>query len=169
VRYTPRIKRLVSRALGPDSEREDLLHEILLTVFTQAGSVRNPACLDSWVTQVSLNIVRGALRRRSRRPLARSDAEVEIPSRPADIEARDAARRVLDVMIRLPPTELELLEHHWLGDLSVVELALREGCSSATVRRRLQRARARFHRLARRDPLLAVRLRGRDFEMERPR
>jgi RNA polymerase sigma-70 factor (ECF subfamily) len=154
-RYAPRINRLVQRVLGSDSEHEDLVHDILLTVFTRIGTLRDPHCADQWVKQVALNMLNGAVRKRRYRRLAPPDAELDLPARPFDVEARELAVRALDVVERLPQADRTLLERRWFSRAPMRELATHYGCSVITVARRLRRAQARFDRLAGRDPALA--------------
>lgn len=156
-RYARRIERIITAMLGRDSEREDLVHEALIRVFTGITRVRDPACLDQWVTRVTLNTIRGTLRRRKRdrwTPLENVLAEDE-PARASDIETHELAARTVRVIDRLPPRDRLLLERHWFTDHSMAEIAVTLGCSPVTVKRKLRRARARFERLVSSDRALA--------------
>jgi RNA polymerase sigma-70 factor (ECF subfamily) len=165
-RYARRIERIVTGVLGRDSEREDLVHETLIRVFTGIGRVRDPACLDQWVARVTLNTIRGTLRRRKRdrwTPLE-SVAGAEEPAQSADIEAHELASRTVRVIDRLPPRDRVLLFRHWFTDHTMAEIASTLGCSAVTVKRKLRRARARFDRLVLGDRALAQ-----DYTPRRPR
>lgn len=156
-RYARRIDRIVTGVLGRDSEREDLVHETLIRVFTGIGRVRDPACLDQWVVRVTLNTIRGTLRRRKRdrwTPLENVEVAEE-PARSADIEAHELASRAVRVIHRLPPRDRLLLFRHWFTDHTMAEIASTLGCSAVTVKRKLRRARARFDRLVSTDHALA--------------
>jgi RNA polymerase sigma-70 factor (ECF subfamily) len=156
-RYARRIERIVTRVLGRDSEREDLVHETLIRVFTGIGRVRDPACLDQWVARVTLNTIRGTLRRRKRdrwTPLE-NVASAEEPAHSADVEAHEVASHAVGVIDRLPPPDRVLLVRHWFTDNTMAEIASTLGCSAVTVKRKLRRARARFHRLAMSDRVLS--------------
>lgn len=158
-RYARRIDRIVASVIGRDPEREDLVHESLIRVFTGIGRVRDAACLDQWVARVTLNTVRGALRRRKRDRWTPLDTvpQQEEPARVSDVEGHELASRTVRVIDRLPPRDRLLLERHWFTDHTMAEIALNLGCSAVTVKRKLRRARARFDRLVMSDQVLAPR------------
>jgi RNA polymerase sigma-70 factor (ECF subfamily) len=155
--YASRIGRRVRAALGSDFDHEDIVHEVLITVFRRIGTLRDPLCLPAWIDQVTLNTVRYAVRQRR---LRRHASWEDLPERQAgsfqpNLDARDLATRAIGVIERLPPNERALLLNYWFSSLSARELAKHSGCSVVTVSRRLHRARDRFERLARHDPALA--------------
>jgi RNA polymerase sigma factor (sigma-70 family) len=156
-RYARRIDRIVASVVGRDSEREDLVHETLIRVFMGIGRVRDAACLDHWVAQVTLNTVRGALRRRKRDRWTSLDAMPlkDEPARIFDVERHELASRTIRLIDRLPPRDRQLLERHWFTDHTMAEIGMNLGCSAVTVKRKLRRARERFHRLALSDHVLA--------------
>lgn len=155
--YAARIDRRIRAALGRDTDREDLVHEVLITVFRRIGTLRDPACLDRWIDQVTVNTLRYAIRQRRLRRHASWDAlpEQQAGSVQPNLDARDLASRAISVIERLPPAERALLLNYWFTSLSAREIAESAGCSVVTVARRLFKARNRFEKLARRDPALA--------------
>jgi RNA polymerase sigma-70 factor (ECF subfamily) len=155
--YAARIERRIRATLGRDTDREDLVHEVLITVFKRIGTLRDPACLDRWIDQVTVNTLRYAIRQRRLRRHASWDAlpEQQAGSFQPNLDARDLASRAIGVIDRLPPAERALLLNYWFTSLSTRELAENAGCSVVTVARRLFKARNRFEKLARRDPMLA--------------
>ena len=156
-RYAPRIRRHVRAVLGSDHEYDDLVQEVLLVVITKVNTVRDPACLDWWVAQVTTNSLKQLVRKRSvRRHASLEDVEEALlPTMPTDFQARELASRALELMGSLPLRERELLTTYWLSPATVETIAAEVGCSVITMRRRLSRAQRRFERLARRDPALA--------------
>jgi RNA polymerase sigma-70 factor (ECF subfamily) len=159
-RYARRIDRQVRALLGPDNEREDLVQEVLLAVFSRISTLRDPACIDAWVAQITLNVLRAALRRRRLRRHASWETlpEHQGPTFQVDQEGHQLATRALRLLDRLPPKDRSLLAAFWLSPTTLRSIAKDAGCSLITVRRRLYRAQARFERLARLDPALAARL-----------
>jgi RNA polymerase sigma-70 factor (ECF subfamily) len=155
-RCAQKIGRHIGRVLGSDAEREDLVQEVLMTVFDKLGTVRDPACFDAWVAQVTANTLRHALRQRR---LRRQALGVWLERRQDTIEtnvvARDVADRAVRLIERLSPHEGALLVAQWFTPGTADAIAEQSGCSVFTARRRLKRARARFEKLARRDPALA--------------
>jgi AraC-like DNA-binding protein len=66
----------------------------------------------------------------------------------------DAGRAQRHSWDHASPFDRTLLESYWFSHLTMEALAADAGCSEATLRRRLRRAKARFARLARLDPAL---------------
>ena len=127
-------------------------------IIDGATTLRDPACLDAWIDQVTRNTLRYALRQRRLRRHASWDTlpETQAGTVQPNPEARHLAERAVAVLERLPEREQSLLTSHWFTTLTAREIAKSSGCSTVTVARRLCRARSRFKRLARRDPALAV-------------
>jgi RNA polymerase sigma factor (sigma-70 family) len=155
--YASKVARLVRAVLGRDDEHEDLVQDVLMTVFVEIGRLRDPACLDRWVSQITLNKLRYLMRRRRIRRHASLESlpEQTSPSFQIELDARELASRAMRVMGRLPPTDQALLATYWFSTATIGSMAADAGCSAVTVRRRLFKARSRFAKLARRDPELA--------------
>jgi RNA polymerase sigma-70 factor (ECF subfamily) len=156
-RYAARIRRRVHAVLGPDDERDDLVQEVLETAVRKIGTLREPACLDAWVAQVTSNTLKYFLRRRRLRRHASLEGlpEHDLPAFNGNPDARELAARVISVINRLPDSDRMLLTRFWFSPATAEFLAEEAGCSGITLRRRLARARTRFEKLARRDPALA--------------
>ncbi len=156
-RYARKIRRHVGAVLGADDEKEDLVQEVLITVLRKVGTLRDPACLDGWVAQVTANTLKYMMRRRKIRRHASWEGlpERQLPSIQTNLHARDLATRAISVLTRMPPSEHALLTAYWFTPATAESMAAEAGCSVITVRRRLFKAKARFEKLARRDPELA--------------
>jgi len=66
-RYAPLVHRIVSRAIGPDAEVEDVTQEIFYRLFSRIGTLRKPEALRSFVISFAIRIVKWELRRRRAR------------------------------------------------------------------------------------------------------
>lgn len=161
-RVASKIARHVRAVLGSDDERDDLIQNVLITVFVEIERLREPRALDQWVAQITQSEIRNLFRRRRTRRLDSLDElrEQDAPSFQLDVDTRDLVARVLRVMERLPPQDHALLATYWFERSNVPAMAARAGCSVITMRRKLLRARGRFLRLARRDPTIAAYLEG---------
>jgi RNA polymerase sigma-70 factor (ECF subfamily) len=148
--------------MGTDDERDDLVQEVLIIILQRIGTLRDPACLDAWVFQITNNVLRYTLRQRGRRrqTFRVGFVEDESPLCHTDVEARDIASRVISVMERLSAKDRALLLSHWFSPGTLQTLADDSGCSVMTVRRRLNKARSRFERLLRRDRALGGHFEG---------
>jgi RNA polymerase sigma-70 factor (ECF subfamily) len=167
-RYAPRIRRHVLAVLGSDAEYDDVVQDVLVVVLSKVNTVRNLTCLDWWVAQVTANTMKQLIRRRRlRRHASLEDVtEALLPTMSTDFEARELATRALEVLLSLPPNDRALLTTYWLSQTTIEGIAAQFGCSIITVRRKLSRARARFDRVARRDPALAGPMNGARFGSE---
>jgi RNA polymerase sigma-70 factor (ECF subfamily) len=169
-RYERRIRRHIGAVLGADDEKEDLVQEVLITVLRKVGTLRDPACLDGWVAQVTANTLKYVMRRRRIRRHASWEGlpERQMPTIHNDLHARDIAMRALGVLERMPPSEYELLMAYWFTPATAETMAAEAGCSVITVRRRLFKAKARFDKLARLDPELSSAIDDARASMRRP-
>jgi len=169
-RYATKIARQIRMTVGPDDEHEDMVQDVLMAVMRGVGTLRDPACLDGWVSRVTANTVLAAIRRRRNRRHTSLDAldERHWPAFQHHFDARDLASRAIDVMNRMPPADRALLASYWFSSATVETIASEARCSVITMRRRLWRALRRFERLARRDPSLAPCMDGACVGRKRP-
>jgi RNA polymerase sigma-70 factor, ECF subfamily len=158
-RYGDQVLRVLGRILGPDSELEDLHHEVFVRALRSVAGVHHAGSLSAWMSTVAVNVARTELKRRARRrwltPLGwREQADVEAPI--ASDEDVEALRRTYALLDRLPvdlrvPFSLWVIEGMGLRDIArACEVSL------ATVKRRLAHAERRFASMARKDPVLAT-------------
>ena len=150
----------VRRILGPDTEHDDLVNDILLRVLQNVERVRDPAKLRSWVLSVAINTVRSALRKRTvrRRFLVNTAEPPEAAARAGNPEAAALVRKSFTVLSRLPANERIAFTLRYVDGQSLESVAELCGCSLATAKRRIKRAEQRFFAIAKRDPALAERL-----------
>jgi RNA polymerase sigma-70 factor (ECF subfamily) len=156
-RYGRKIRRHISAVLRTEEDREDVFQDVLMTVFRKIDTLRDPACLDGWVAQVTANTLKYFIRQRRIRRHASWDGltEQEQPSVQLNVHARELASRAMRIVKHMPPNDRALLARYWFSPATAESIAEESGCSIVTVRRRLFRARSRFEKLARRDPALA--------------
>jgi len=157
-RFSADVHRVIGRCLGPDRDRDDVVHDAFLQILRGVARVRDPAALRGWVTAVAVNTARSELRRRRLRRLVwSSDPAPEVAGAGVDPEARDLLQRIYRRLDRLGTAErlafvLRFVERHEL-----TEVARLMDCSLATAKRRIARASAHFSALASDDPELAAR------------
>jgi RNA polymerase sigma-70 factor (ECF subfamily) len=83
-RYAPLVHRIVSRAIGPDAEVEDVTQEIFYRLFSRIGTLRKPEALRSFVISFAIRIVKWELRRRRARRWLTLSETGDVPDRAAD-------------------------------------------------------------------------------------
>lgn len=159
-RFATEVRRVIGRCLGPDGDRDDVVHDAFVQILRGVARVREPAALRGWISAVAVNTARSELRRRRLRRLVWSSAPApETAGTTADPEARDLLRRVYRHLDQLGTSErlafvLRFVERHEL-----TEVARLMDCSLATAKRRIARATAQFDELIGDDPELAGRFR----------
>src|SRR4051812_40682849 len=65
--FSPLVRGLLIRAVGPEPDIEDAMQEIFLRVFHKGRSLRDPALLRSYVVAVTVHYIRSEFRKRARR------------------------------------------------------------------------------------------------------
>jgi RNA polymerase sigma-70 factor (ECF subfamily) len=158
-RLAPTVYRVLWALLGPDSERDDVAHDVFVRILRAAGGVRDASKLEAWAARVTMNAVKNEFRRRKLRRFLSLDAKPEVaPGYHPDFEGREVLLHTYAVLGRMPthqrlPFSLRLIQRSTAEEIAEVC-----GISVRTVKRRLRAGRERFLELAAADPLLAPRL-----------
>jgi RNA polymerase sigma-70 factor (ECF subfamily) len=142
-RHAASIRRLMTRALGPRPEVDDLTQEVFMRVFSRIGVLREPGALREFVFAVGVNVLKRELRRRwVRRKVLLSDSgsvpEVEAPG--ADPEARDALERCYAILDKLGARERAAFVLRYMEERTLEEVAVGLGVSLRTTKRIVSRA-----------------------------
>lgn len=160
-RYAGHVQRVVVRVLGFDPELEDLLQEVFVQALNGLSSIEDGSRLKAWLTMVAVHTARAHIRRRARRRWLQFREPATLPDVPeagVDHETRELLAMTYAVLDRLPAKERILLTLRHFDGMALADLAEANGISIATVKRQLDRAQARFARLARNYPQLAAHL-----------
>ena len=144
--YDLSYRRLVTQMValcGNRSEAEDLVQESFLTALTHQQDFTEAANKEAWLRTVALNVLRNRWRRTrvAGRVLPKFRAELEIdlgPQAPEDHLALVYALSQLSL-----PTRVTVVLHY-IGDLSVAQIARELSIPEGTVKARLARARAQM-------------------------
>jgi RNA polymerase sigma-70 factor, ECF subfamily len=149
-RYAPLVHGIVSRALGPDAEVEDVTQEIFYRLFARIGSLRKPEALRSFVVSFAVRIVKWELRRRrARRWLTLSDTG-DVPDDQLlfmNVDNRYALRRLYSLLNLLSTRERLVLVLRHVEGMTLEEIAEAMEISLATVKRTLRHASTRLSEL----------------------
>ncbi|HEX9619020.1 MAG TPA: sigma-70 family RNA polymerase sigma factor [Polyangiaceae bacterium] len=159
-RLSPVVNRLIWTFLGPDSECDDIAHDIFVKILRSASSVKQSDRLEDWAARVTMNTIKNEFRRRKLRRFVSLHATTEsnTPRCHVDFEGRELLMRTQALLERLPTTERIPLTLQLLRQASVAEIAHLCGYSTRTAKRRLKSAKARFLKLAQSEPTILARL-----------
>ena len=139
-RYAPILLRVMRQQLRSQEEANDLVQQTFLQLHRARRDFRSDARLRPWLFTIALNLKREHLRRLKRRP----EAELELdgrndPSARGDQERFEAAKTLQVALEKLQPGHREVIELHWLGQLSFPEISELLGASLSAVKVRAHR------------------------------
>ncbi|WP_394846660.1 sigma-70 family RNA polymerase sigma factor [Pendulispora brunnea] len=160
-RYAATVERLVTRILGPDGDRADVVNEVFLRALDRLDDLIEPSGLRPWLLAVTVLVARERIRSRRRarwlelRPQHRLPEVSDEGKSESANQARETLRRVYRVLDRMPDDDRVLFVLRFIEQMDLETMAKVRGVSLATVKRHLQRAEERFHTAAKRDPVLA--------------
>src|SRR5262245_37865492 len=149
-RYAPLVHRIVSRAIGPDAEVEDVTQEIFYRLFSRIGTLRKPEALRSFVISFAIRIVKWELRRRRARRWLTLSETGDVPDEQLqvmDAESRYSLRRLYSLLDRLSTRERLVLVLRHVEGMTLEEIAEAMELSLATVKRGLRRASLRVSQM----------------------
>jgi RNA polymerase sigma-70 factor, ECF subfamily len=142
-RHAASVRRLITRALGPRPEVDDLTQETFMRIFSRIGVLRDAGALREFVFAIAVNVLRRELRYRwVRRKLQLSDngsvPDVEGPS--ADPEAREALARCYVILDKLGARERSAFVLRYMEERTLDEVASGLGVSLSTAKRLVTRS-----------------------------
>ncbi len=161
--FAPRIRRLGLRLGLGLADAEDVVQESLLIVWNRAHRVPDGDQLQGFVLGIAANHARSLLRRRHwARALGLDPGEdyegAEECAGSSEPQSALELRRVFAVLRGMSDDLRVVFVLRFVEQLTLEEAALAAGCSLATMKRKLERARTVFVARAREDLLLWDRL-----------
>jgi len=156
--YSPLVRRILRRAVGPDVDVEDLVQEVFLRFFENIGNLRKSDAIRGYVIAITVNTLRDELRRRRVRRILCLVDPVELPKLrvvETNFEAREALQRFYQIIRRLRLVDRIAFVLHVIEELPLWEVAAALDVSVPTAKRRVERARSRVSRQVECDPLLS--------------
>jgi RNA polymerase sigma-70 factor, ECF subfamily len=137
------------RLVGNPDDAADVTQDVYLRVVRKLGGFRHEASFTTWLNKVTTNVAMSALKRRSRR-ISVEGATVppeahDLAPDPAErAETIALARRLEELVARLPDTQRQVLVMRDIYGQSTDEVADAMGISPGAVKVRLFRARERL-------------------------
>lgn len=140
------------RSFGDRRTAEDLLQETFLRVFAHREAYHPTAAFKTWLFTIARNLVVNQFRKRGGSPEPDSDEALELLPEPGasplqHAEAQELGERLQAAMVRLPPSQREVLLLSRFAGLSREEVAQTTGASAVAVRVTLHRALRRLRDL----------------------
>jgi RNA polymerase sigma-70 factor, ECF subfamily len=150
-RFSPLVRRMLRRTLGPHAEVDHLLHEVFLRVVRQLGSLPDAAQIKPFVVSVTVRVLGAELRRHRVRRLLSRTRRFTSAARAAEEGPASALTSLYRILDELDAeARLAFTLRHFEG-LPIAELASAMDASLSTAKRRLDRASAHVQAAVGRD------------------
>jgi RNA polymerase sigma-70 factor (ECF subfamily) len=152
-RYERPVYRYAYRMLGDADDADDIKQETFLKAYRALPTFRGDCSLLTWLLKIASNLCRDRIKSRSRRSEVELAPEVEADltatgdfgADPAHLlEKKDLLQTANRVLTGLPDMQREMIVLRDVEGLSYQQIAELQGCSVASVKLRLFRARRGF-------------------------
>jgi RNA polymerase sigma-70 factor (ECF subfamily) len=138
--------RLITRLVGPDSEREDLVQQVFLELHRALPGFRGESLFSTWLHRIVVRVAYDHLRRRRRRPVvALKDEDLEALIAPdetpeAAARQRELLRQALGLLDRIKPKKRIAFLLRVVEGLSLEEIGEIVGAKPPAVGQRVKHA-----------------------------
>ena len=149
-RHHVRVYRFVLRLMRNDATAEDLISEVFLDIWRQAGKFEGRSAVSTWMLSIARFKALSALRRRPEQELDEETAE-QIKDHSDDPEValakKDKAAVLRECLSKLSADHREIVDLVYYHEKSVEEVAGIVGIPEATVKTRMFYARKKLSEL----------------------
>jgi RNA polymerase sigma-70 factor (ECF subfamily) len=149
---------MIHRCLGADPGIDDLVQDVFLGLYRNAGRLSSPSALRSYLLGIASRVCAFELRTRKRRfRWLRFTLTGELPEGPlveSPLDSRDSLRALRRVLARVPELPRMAFVLRYAEELSPEEVAIALGVSDAKARRAISKGRERVLALGRGEPAL---------------
>ena len=149
-RHHVRVFRFVLRLVREEATAEDLISEVFLDVWRQAGRFEGRAAVSTWLLAIARFKALSALRRKPEQELDdETAAAIEDPSDTPDVtlEKKEKGEVIRQCMTSLSAEHREIVDLVYYHEKSVEEVAQIVGIPEATVKTRMFYARKKLAEL----------------------
>jgi RNA polymerase sigma-70 factor, ECF subfamily len=149
-RHNVRVFRFLLRFVGDKSAAEDLVSDVFLDVWRQAGGFQARSQVPTWLLAIARNKALSALRRRSTEELDEDTAgAIEDPQDDPEVtlQSRQKTGILLNCPTQLSPAHREIIDLVYYHEKSIDEVAEIIGVPQNTVKTRMFYARKRIAEL----------------------
>jgi len=156
-RFSPLVRRVLRRSLGPRYEVEDIVQNVFLCLFQRVHTLRDPVALKAFVIAITVRNIRYEVRRARVRRWVGLSASAELPDLRvvnSDNSARHALIHFYRALDRLNERDRAAFVLRFIEGMEVGEVAEALNVSVPTARRCFTRAWERVTFFAERDPFL---------------
>ncbi len=142
--FGPRLKSYLLRMGADDAQAEEIVQDVMLTVWRKAGQFDpEQASVSTWIFRIARNRQIDLFRRASKPDLSPEEPMLQPAPEQAPFESLSQAQleaEVRDKLTILPPEQLELLKAAFYDGMSHAEIADRFSLPLGTVKSRIRLA-----------------------------
>ena len=149
-RHHVRVYRFILRLVRDESVAEDLISEVFLDVWRQAGRFEGRSAVATWLLAIARHKALSALRRRPTQPLdEQTAAAIEDPGDDPEVavQKKDKSEILRECLQALSAEHREVIDLVYYHERSVEEVASIVGIPEGTVKTRMFHARKRLSEL----------------------
>jgi len=142
-RHRLRVFHFVLRLVRDRALAEDVVSEVFLDVWRQAGRFEGRCKAETWLLTIARFKAISAMRRRPHETLAEDAADIADPGEAPDasIERKDRGDALRQCLARLSPAHREIIDLVYYHERSIDEVAQIVGIPASTVKTRMFHAR----------------------------
>ncbi|MEP7121390.1 MAG: sigma-70 family RNA polymerase sigma factor [Byssovorax sp.] len=162
-RHADHVHRVLYRLVGFHGDLADLHHDVFVRALSSLPSLDDPGALKGWLTMIAVHAARTWITRKKRRSWLWFLPPEEIPEAPASAASGEVLHALIAtyaVLDALPVDERIAFALRFIDGMELTDVAAACETSLATIKRRLDRASARFEAEARTHPALRAWLEG---------
>lgn len=156
-RFSPMVRRILRRSLGPGHDVEDIVQDVFLCLFERVHTLRDPVAFKGFVIAITVRTARYEIRRARVRRWVGLSRTAELPDTRvvhADSSAQHALIHFYRALERLNARDRTAFVLRFVEGMEASEVAEALEVSVPTARRCFTRAWERITFFARRDPFL---------------
>ncbi|WP_293575231.1 sigma-70 family RNA polymerase sigma factor [Phaeobacter sp.] len=138
--FAPRLKGVICRSGLPPSQAEDIVQDVMLTVWRKAAMFDpERAQVSAWIYQIARNKQIDTLRKEKRPVPEELKLPEETQEDAAQVLALDQETQKLRVALgRLKPAQREMVEKAYLGELTHADIREQTGLPLGTIKSRIR-------------------------------
>jgi RNA polymerase sigma-70 factor (ECF subfamily) len=156
-RFSPLVRRILRRSLGPQHDVEDIVQDVFLCLFERVHTLRDPVAFKAFVIAITVRTARYEIRRARVRRWVGLSRTAELPDLrvvAADTTSQHALIHFYQVLARINERDRTAFVLRYIEGMEAAEVAAALDVSVPTARRYFTRAWDRVTFFARRDPFL---------------
>ena len=156
-RFSPLVRRILRRSLGPQHDVEDIVQDVFLCLFERVHTLRDPVALKAFVIAIAVRTARYEIRRARVRRWVGLSRTAELPDLRvvnADTSSQQALIHFYRALNRINERDRTAFVLRFVEGMEAAEVAAALDVSVPTARRCFTRAWERITFFAQRDPFL---------------